>query len=147
MEYYNVPVSGVASLEGIEGRRVDMELTIRPEKGQDVYQKFAVRFAQNENYHTSLSFRPHEAVLKVDRKFSGSRRAIIHQRRCLINNPNGKKSELRIRVILDCYSVEEFVNDEEQVMTTIFYTDQKAAGISFYADGAANMDIVKYDLE
>ncbi len=48
---------------------------------------------------------------------------------------------------MDCYSVEEFVNDEEQVMTTIFYTDQKAAGISFYADGAANMDIVKYDLE
>ncbi len=147
VEYYNVPVSGVASLEGIEGRRVDMELTIRPEKGQDVYQKFAVRFAQNENYHTSLSFRPHEAVLKVDRKFSGSRRAIIHQRRCLINNPNGKKGELRIRVILDRYSVEAFVNDGEQVMTATFYTDQKAAGISFYADGAANMDIVKYDLE
>ena len=99
------------------------------------------------NYQTSFSFRPYEAILKVDRKFSGSRRAIIHQRRCLINNPNGKKSELRIRVILDCYSVEEFVNDEEQVMTAIFYTDQKAAGISLYADGAANMDIVKYGLE
>lgn len=89
----------------------------------------------------------YEAILKVDRKFSGSRRAIIHQRRCLINNPNGKKGELRIRVILDRYSVEAFVNDGEQVMTATFYTDQKAAGISFYADGAANMDIVKYDLE
>lgn len=32
-------------------------------------------------------------------------------------------------------------------MTAIFYTDQEAAGISPYADGAANMDIVKYDLE
>lgn len=147
VEYYNVPISGVVSLKGIEGRRVDMELAIRPEKGQDVYQKFAVRFAQNENYQTSLSFRPHEAVLKVDRKFSGSRKAIIHQRRCLINNPNGKKGELKIRVILDRYSVEAFVNDGEQVMTATFYTDQKAAGISFYADGVANMDIVKYDLE
>lgn len=99
------------------------------------------------NYQTSLSFRPHEAILKAYRKFSDSRRAIIYQRRCLINNPNGKKSELRIRVILDCYSVEAFVNDEEQVMTAIFYTDQEAAGISFYVDGAANMDIVKYGLE
>ena len=147
VEYYNVPVSGVVSLKGIEGRRVDMELTIRPEKEQEVYQKFAVRFAQDENHQTSLSFRPHEAVLKVDRKFSGSRRAIIHQRRCLVNEPDCKKGELRIRIILDRYSVEAFVNDGEQVMTATFYTDQTATGISFFADGMANMDIVKYDLE
>ena len=123
-----------------------MELAIRPKEGAGIFQKFAVRFAQNENYQTSLSFRPHEGVLKVDRKFSGSRRAIIHQRRCLVHDANAKKGELKLRVILDRFSVEAFVNDGEQVMTATFYTDQAAEGISFFADGVANIDVVKYDL-
>ena len=90
-----------------------------------------------------VSFRPRESVLKVDRKFSGSRRAIIHQRRSLVNSTNG---ELKLRVILDRFSVEVFVNDGEQVMTATMYTDQSADGISFFADGVVNMDVVKYDL-
>ncbi|WP_348234590.1 hypothetical protein, partial [Salmonella enterica] len=72
-------------------------LTLRPGEGQGLYHKFAVRFAQNDRYHTALSFRPKESILKVDRKFSGSRRAIIHQRRSLVNSSNG---ELKLRMIL-----------------------------------------------
>lgn len=147
VEHHHVSVSGVVSLEGVKGRRVDLELTIRPEEGQDIYQKFAVRFAQNEDYQTSLSFRPREAILKVDRKFSGSRRAIIHQRRCLVNALDAKKGELKMRIILDRFSVEAFVNDGEQVMTATFYTEQEAEGISFFADGVVNIDVVKYDLK
>lgn len=138
-----VLVSDTVRLEGIKGRKVDMELTIRPCDGEAMYQKFAVRFAQNEKYQTSLSFRPRESILKIDRKFSGSRRAIIHQRRSRVNSKNG---ELKLRIILDRFSVEAFVNDGEQVMTAIIYTEQQADGISFFADGAALMDVVKYDL-
>lgn len=54
--------------------------------------------------------------------------------------------ELKLRVILDRFSVEVFVNDGEQVMTATMYTDQSADGISFFADGTVNMDVVKYDL-
>ena len=120
-----------------------MELTLRPGDGEKLYQKFALRFAQDDQYQTAISFRPHESVLKVDRKFSGSRRAIIHQRRSLVDSKNG---ELKLRVILDRFSVEVFVNDGEQVMTATMYTDQSADGISFFADGVVNMDVVKYDL-
>ena len=49
-------------------------------------------------------------------------------------------------MILDRFSVEVFVNDGEQVMTATMYTDQSADGISFFADGTVNMDVVKYDL-
>ena len=129
-----------------ESSRRAIELSLRPKEKGDIYQKFAVRFAQDENYQTSLSFRPHEGILKIDRKFSGSRRAIIHQRRCLVSAPNAKKGELKVRIILDRFSVEVFVNDGEQVMTAVFYTDQTADGISFFADGTVSMDIVKYDL-
>ena len=141
--YENVPVSGEIRLDGIQGRRVDLELTVRLQEEERPYQKFALRFAQDARYRTSLSFRPHESVLKIDRKFSGSRRAIVHQRRCLVRS-GGR--ELKLRVILDSFSAEIFVNDGEQVLSVTMYTDLSADGISFFADGQAVMDITKYDL-
>ncbi|GFI15000.1 sucrose-6-phosphate hydrolase [Lachnospiraceae bacterium] len=142
-EYRNISFSGTISLEGVKGRRVDMELALRPGDEENLYQKFAVRFAQNEQYQTSLSFRPRESILKVDRKFSGSRRAIIHQRRCLVNSTGGR---IKMRIILDRFSVEVFVNDGEHVLTATMYTEQEADGISFFGDGDVDMDVVKYDL-
>lgn len=141
--YQNVTFDGEKKLDGIRGRKVDMELTIRAANPEDIYQKLTICFAQNEEYHTAVSFRPRESVLKIDRKFSGSRRAIIHQRRSLVNSKNG---ELKLRMILDRYSVELFVNDGEQTMTATMYTDLDAEGISFAADGAVSLDVVKYDL-
>ncbi len=126
-------------LPGVSGRMVDMEIEL--EAGD--FTRFAVWFAKNENYHTGFSFRPHESVLKVDRKFSGSRRAIIHQRRAKVRHENGK---LKLRLILDRYSAEMFVNDGEKVMTATLYTDLDAEGIAFFADGKASFRVTKYDL-
>lgn len=143
VEYTGVTVAENIWLDGMKGRRIDMEVIIRPGDPENLYQKFAVRFAQNERYYTSLSFRPRESILKIDRKFSGSRRASIHQRRSLVHTVDG---ELKLRIILDRFSVEVFVNGGEQVLSATMYTDQTAEGISFYADGTVNMDVVKYDL-
>ena len=143
VEYTGVTVADTVWLEGIKGRKIDLELTIRLGDSQEPYQKFAVRFAQNERYHTSLSFRPRESILKIDRKFSGSRRASIHQLRSLVRTPG---DELKLRIILDRFSVEVFVNDGEQVLSATMYTEQAAEGISFFADGTVNLDVVKYDL-
>ena len=143
VSYENAAVSDVVRLDGVKGRRIDMELSLRPAEGEEMYRKFAVRFAQNDTCHTAVSFRPHESILKVDRKFSGSRRAIIHQRRSLVKSEEGK---IRLRIILDNFSVEVFVNDGEQVLSATLYTDVSADGISFYADGKAVVDVTKYDL-
>ena len=143
VEYKGVSVSGDCKLDRIKGRTVELELSIGPEADTDLYRKFAVRFAQNEQFWTSLSFHPGDSILKIDRKFSGSRRAIIHQRRSLVNSKDGR---LNLRIILDRFSVEVFVNDGEQALTAIVYTPQEADGISFYADGKVRMDLVKYDL-
>ena len=143
VSYENVEVSDVIRLDGMKGRRIDMELTLRPAEGEELYRKFAVRFAQNDTCHTAVSFRPHESILKVDRKFSGSRRAIIHQRRSLVNSENGR---ITMRIILDNFSVEIFVNNGEHVLSATLYTDLSADGILFYADGKALIDVVKYDL-
>ena len=68
---------------------------------------------------------------------------MVHQRRCLVN---GSADELKLRVVLDRFSVEIFINDGEQVMSAVIFTEQEAKGISFFAEGAAKIDIVKYDL-
>ena len=120
-----------------------MELTVRPEPGAPLYHKFAVRFMEDERFHSCQSYRPHESVLRIDRKFSGSRRAYIHQRRCLVPFRNG---EIRLRLIMDRFSVEVFVNDGEQTMTATILTDRAAKGISFFADGRARIDVTKYEL-
>ena len=144
VEYNDVVIDNdTITLDRVEGRTIDMELVIRPEDKENVYKKFALRFAQNEKFHTELSFRPYESVLKIDRKFSGTERALVHQRRCLVN---GDANELKLRVILDRFSAEVFINDGEQVMSAVMFTEQEANGISFFADGAAKIDVVKYDL-
>ncbi len=83
-------------------------------------------------------------MLKIDRKFSGSRRASIHQRRCLVR---GERDGLRLRIILDRYSAEIFVNDGEQVITATLYTELEADQITFYAEGDVELDVVKYGLD
>ena len=132
------------SLPGIEGRLVDLELEIEPADDNDVYKKFAMRFAQNEKYHTGVSFRPYESTVKIDRKFSGSRRAIIHQRRAEVGHDNGR---IKLRLILDRFSAEIFVNDGEKVLTATIYTDQTAGGISFVASGKAKINVTRYALQ
>ncbi|MDE7233325.1 MAG: GH32 C-terminal domain-containing protein, partial [Lachnospiraceae bacterium] len=144
VRHENVTFTDEISLAGIEGRKVDMELTVRPVDAEKLYQRFAVRFAQNDVYRTSISFRPHESIVKVDRKFSGSRRAIIHQRRCLVPNKDGN---IKMRIILDRFSVEVFVNDGEYTLAATMYTDLSADRISFFADGEVTMDVVKYKLK
>jgi beta-fructofuranosidase len=143
VEYKNVLLDGVTTLDGIQGRTVDMEITIRPKDPEKSFRKFSVWFAQNEQFRTSVSFKPYESVLKLDRKYSGSRRAFINQRRAQVNARNG---ELKLRIILDRFSAEVFVNDGEQVMSATVMTDLLANGISFSTDGQVEMDITKYDL-
>ncbi len=143
VRYTDVTFTDTLQLSGIRGRKIDMTLSLRPVDDSNVYQKFALRFAQDGNYHTAVSFRPHESILKIDRKFSGSRRAVIHQRRSLVRHQNGR---IKLRLILDRFSAELFVNDGEQVLSATIYTDQMAEGISFFSNGLVNMDVVKYDL-
>ena len=68
----------------------------------------------------------------------------MHQRRCRVSNNNG---EISLRMILDRYSMELFINDGEQVMSMGIFTDIKAEGISFKANGELVMDVVMNELE
>ena len=140
--YRDITVEGNVRLDWIGGRTLDLELTLKPQEG-GLYHKFSLWFAEDENFHTAISYRPHEKTLKIDRKFSGSRRAIIHQRRAKVRDENG---ELKLRVILDRFSVEIFINGGEQVMSAGLYTPLSADKITFRCDGTVKMDVTCWKL-
>ena len=135
--------NGEIELPGIRGRLIDMTVTIHMDDPMTDFRRFAVRFAKNDRFYTGVSYRPHERTLKIDRKFSGSRRAIIHQRRASVLPVDGK---LTLRLILDRYSIEVFVNDGDKVMTATLYTDPSADRISFLAEGRTVFEVVKADI-
>lgn len=143
VSYTGVCLSENLELDGIEGRIADLELNIAPESEADSYHLFEMRFAGGDEHYTAVRYRPYESELEIDRSYSGSRQAFVHKRSCKVREDGGK---LKLRVILDRFSAEIFVNDGEQVMTVIFMTEQRAKRISFSADGMVCMDIAKYDL-
>jgi beta-fructofuranosidase len=128
---------GELSLPGIRGRTVDMEIEIEPAEGE-LFNRFAVRFAKDGEHHTGFSFRPRESVVKVDRKFSGSRRAIIHQRRAKVDHEAGR---LKLRLILDRFSCEVFVGGGEKVLSMAVDTPLEADGVSLFSDGQVSVNL------
>ena len=54
--------------------------------------------------------------------------------------------EMRLRVLMDKYSLELFVNGGEQAASMTLYTPLTADGIRFSAEGEALLDVEKYDL-
>ena len=105
---------------------------------------FEMRFAQDDKHYTSLRYHPHESELELDRSYSGSRIAMVHKRSCKVQDNGGS---LKLRVVIDRFSAEVFVNDGEQVMSITFKTDLKAEKISFVADGVVKIDILKYEIK
>ena len=139
----NIPVSGEVNLPGICGRLVDMTVTIR-RTGRDSYRWFRIHVAKDGEHDTIIRYRPDQRTLKLDRTRSGLPYDIVHTRSFLVRPlENG---DLKLRIVLDRFSVEVFVNDGEVAASAVIYTRKEAEAISFEAGGAALMDVEKYEL-
>ena len=141
--YEGVEVEGLCVLEGVRGRCVDLSLVVRPADVNEPYSEFFIRYALRGKIRSSLCFRTKDQSLKINRKHSGLRRAVVKDRKCKLLSYDGT---LRLRIILDRFSVEVFVGNGEQTMTMTIPTDPSFDEITFFAEGKAIMDIEKYDL-
>ena len=156
--YENERISGRKSFPELNGRKADIELTVNFKDGEGAgtgeaqkdesdreyaCRRFEFRFAEDSCYYSSISYTTEDSMLRIDRTFSGSRRDVIHHRKCRTPLQNGI---LKLRIILDLYSVEVFVNDGSQTVSAVLYTDPSANQISFSADGEAVIDVRKYNL-
>ena len=159
------------TLPEIRGRILDLDLRICAEKGCP---KVGIRIASDGRYYTELSFEPKRSLLTIDRTHAGrgvcgdgeaagtmvpelnvcketaneTEAAVgsetINQRTVQVKNRGGA---IDLKILLDRWSVEVFVNNGEQVLSASLYTDPDAQDILFRADGKAEMDIIQYKLE
>ena len=54
---------------------------------------------------------------------------------------------ISLRILIDKWSAEIFINEGEQVITTTFYTEPDAKDISFITSGKAKMNLKMYTLK
>ena len=140
--HHHILVSGETNLPGVQGRVLDMTVTVRP-MGPNSYRWFRLHVAKDGQHDTIIRYKPDESTLKIDRSRSGLPRDIVHTRSFLVRPRDG---EVRLRVVLDRFSVEVFVNDGEAAASTVIYTRKEAEAITFEADGQVLIDVEKYHL-
>lgn len=126
--------------ERLSGREQNLDLTL---EGDGDY-LFELRVAENEQYYTSIQYDSKQQVLIFDRSHSGVRRDVAHFRRMHVQ---GDHEQLKLRVLMDRYSIELFVNDGEQAMTSVIRTPYDAAGVSMYAEGKVVVSVEKNEID
>lgn len=142
--YTGKRITEPTSLEGIKGRVIDLQVEIT-EFG---FQHFSVHFAHSAEYEMVLEYDYQKKCLAIDRTYSGLVRDVVCRREMeaepLVSKVQGEV--LKLRLLLDLYSVEVFVNDGEKVMSSVFYTPAEADGIIFNTDGTTCINVIKYDI-
>lgn len=139
VSYRGVEIKESRTLPGVNGRVVDMTVEITG----DGYREFTVDVANNEEYTTTYTYYREKKLLDTDRTYSGLRSDVVCHRRMEAGEPDGR---LKLRFIMDKYSVEVFVGDGEKVSSTVIYTPMEADRVVFACDGRATIDVVKYDI-
>ena len=82
-------------------------------------------------------------MLKIDRTRSGSNADVVHTRSLPVHPRDGR---LKLRILMDRFSVEIFANDGETAASMAIFTRQEASAISFDAEGSVLMDVEKYEI-
>ena len=143
--YRKVPVSDEINLYGVDGRIIDLDIKSVLRRDEPLYRYFVIRFAMNEEYYSEAMYSPDTGIFVISRESSGTRKGFLHQRNCLV--PESMDGNLSVRILLDRYSFEIFINDGRYAMSAVIYTDPGAAQISFRAGGKAVIDVAKREIK
>ena len=104
---------------------------------------FKINFAKNDKFSSSIIYDKSKNEIEINRLYSGMNRDTIGTRKVKVRYP---KQSLKLRVILDKYSVEIFVNDGSQVLSMTYYTPVEADEISFECNNTAVINIEKHGI-
>ena len=138
-KYERIEIVGETTLAGVEGRTIDLTVTL----GKGDFTTFSMKLAANDEYETSFTYHKECGMLEIDRTYCGVTKDIVCVRKIKISDPDGLKT---MRFILDRQSIELFINDGQQVATTAICTPQEAKGISFFSDRKMWINVEKYDI-
>jgi len=137
--YEDVSLSGSQQLDGMKGRVLDMTIYIKSGN----YKKFVIELAKNDSYCITCTFFPDKGEFTFDRTYSGLNRDVPCSRTMKVQN---KAEDVTIRILLDKYSAEIFINNGEQVMSNTFFTPLEANDIVFDVEGILTADINMHEI-
>ena len=138
----DLPVREEKSFSEIHGRVLDLSLHVQPGK-EEKYQRFTVKIACGEGFFTEISCFPEKGTIRIDRTQSGFPHDISHVREFPVFFRSG---EIDLRLLMDRYSFEIFVNGGEQSASSTLYTPLTAEEILFSADREVLLTAEQYDL-
>ena len=145
VEYRNVLIQSESiQLDGISGRVLDMELSVRSADPCSEYERFEIRFAQNSDRYAQFTFFPKTMTACISRLHCSSGHDSLPQRQTELFGWNGT---LNLRMILDTDSAEIFINDGETVFSMTLQTASEANEITFISDGNLVLDVTTYKLD
>lgn len=139
IEYKDIRIEDEVELEGISGRTIDLLIDINCVNSKE----FIIKLAKNQEFETLVSYNPVHNVISFDRSFSGRLRNTVHKREIKVKKQGDK---IKLRILLDKYSAEIFINDGEQTMTSTFYTPLEANKVTFTSIGESIVNIKKHDI-
>lgn len=124
-----------------KGRILDMDITANIKETS----RFGVRVAKNQEFFTEVRFDIEDKLLRIDRRHAGAIRDALELKEVPLVHIGDK---LNLRLVLDRYSLEVFIENGRQVASiTIYNTPQSADGIEFFTKGKSKFNVNIYDLE
>lgn len=140
VKYNNLEINGEVNLLHICGKVID--LTIEIPKAD--YTTFEIKLFKSKEHETVLSYNAEERILTFDRSNSGSGIDGLNKRTLKVEMDS---TEIKLRLLIDLYSVEVFVNGGEYAMTSTVYAPENAQEISLYSDKPVCINVEKWDIE
>ncbi len=129
----NLKIKEPVFFENIEGRYYDMEVTIHFDKDPC---NTSIKLRQNEDSYFQLYFDSDRLLLSGNRSKAGIPSEYKNQTEIPVNLVN---NSIKLRFIVDRYSIEVFVNDGQQVAS--YLIDSKGEKIQFEAEKECGFDI------
>lgn len=132
----NALVNKKTSLSNINGRVFDMTISISPEQEKDY--EFTVALAKNADYETRITYNRRNNQIRLDRTKSGIMFSSLSLREFYVDDNQG---EIKLRIVMDKYSMELFVNDGRQAASMKIDTPLVASEITFSSSQPVKMDV------
>ena len=141
VSYKDAQISGEMQLEGIAGRCMDLAVNITKMEC-DVLE---IQLAKKEENYISIELDRNRNRLSFSRRYSQCIRDVVNERSVDIDC--GPK-EISLRIIMDLYSVEIFINQGEKTITSLFFIDKSFREVMFKTSkGHCVLDVEKRDVQ
>ncbi len=139
--YNCIHVQEEQSLDEVSGRTIDLSLKLKKLKSDYC---FTMKLAKDDVHETLIKVDSKRGTIKLDRTNSGVRNSSLSEREFSVDFIN---DEINLRIIVDRFTLEVFINDGKQAASMKIDTDIAADKITFMSDATVVMDITKYDFE